>query len=1212
MLKKISIITGAALAGLLLLVCIILISGLFYIESRPGSELLQKTINARIPGSLTWESLTLSPARGILEITGASLVSAENKPVANFKRLLLSLELSALLDRELVIKEFSIEGPSVTIEKNSDNILNILAALSDVPPSSTKPPPEPEVSPLVLPFNIIAHTIGITHGTISFISVPDAINTSVGDLSLKCRGNLEKKQLDLTLSTGRASINLPQARTTIHRLNLTASFLKDALTDINFQLDTDAGNLTLAGNAHSLFSSPEADINLTVDGDIARTLKSLESTSNTSGTITARATVKGPINNPDVTLFLDYPGGQVLGHKINQAHIDIAMTDKICHISQLFLDHDNGRVNAQGTVDLSRVFPSGFLSPEQKLDALSWDVNLDGKDIMPGPLLDTFDIKGIAGVCQLSLTFSGGMSAPPTGNLTFKATGAGYGPYPRADADIRLSLDRGTLTVKKCTLSSEPANLSLLGEIALLEPGKMVPLKNPLIQLSLSSTPVALENLTPYISALKDQGLRGILTLKADINGSKDIPRALVTLAGERIEMAGESVEKIDLIVRLDLQKILLENLDIHLGKDRKIHAAGWADTRHRFDIKLNANGIPLSRFNIIREKSPADGIFFADLSATGTFENPQVTGDIALKSFTVDEKPIEDFIADVDIKNQYATVNGRLNFDIAAGFNLATRDFKGNLMFKDTNLTPWFQLAGQDEISGNITGNIALDGNADTPEEINVNTDIKTISIALQEKFNITSTDIKARLQGKTFQITPFTTSLPEQGTLTLGASGTVDGDVTAKATARIPVSAARQFADDLPDLTGDISLDVTALIKKEIKDSRFNAQLSINDVGVTLPDFPSKIHSINGTIFANGDQVEIKEITGFLDQGSFSITGKTSLTDFMPRAYTAQFTARSLPVNVPEGLDALFDVDLNLAGTMEKSALSGTIVLDSGELTREININKEIISAVTNPQRSRKGFNEQKEVNPYLDNLTLDIFVQARNNFIVDTNLASLEIHPDLRIQGSPMAPVVSGRSTIDPGTIHHYNKEFTLNRGTIDFINPYKIEPEIDIQALHEIRDWDITLSVTGTPDALVLSLDSDPQLEQADITSLLLRGKTTNELISSEGGTTFSPGNALAQFATSSVQDNVRAATGLDILEVGFDDPEGNGSVGNVNLTVGKKLTDRVTLKYGTASEDGQMIQTTSAEYQMTDTMTATGFQDSQGKFGGEVKYRLEFR
>ncbi len=1212
MLKKISIITGAAIVGLTLLVWITIVAGLFYIESSPGTELLQKTINARIPGSLTWERLTLSPTRGLLEITQASLVSAKNKPVANFKRLLLSLDLSALLDREFVINEFAIDSPTVTIEKNNDNILNILAALTDVPPSSTKPPPEPEASPFVLPFNIIAHTIGISHGSFSFISVPDAINITVGDFSLQSRGNLGKKQVDLNLSTGNASINLPQARTTIHRLNLSAAFLQDALTDINFQLDTDAGKLTLAGTAHNLFSNPETDIKLNLDGDIARTLKSMENTSDISGNIAARARVKGPVNNPEVTIFLDYPGGTVLGHKINQAHIDITMADKICRVGQLFLDHDSGKIKATGKLDLSRAFPSGFLAPEQKPDALAWDIRLDGENIMPGPLLDTFDIKGVAGVCQMALTFSGGMSAPPAGTLSFKATGAGYGPYPQTDADIEIFLDKGNLNVKKCTLSSEPATLTLLGKIALLEPGKMVPLENPLFQLSLSSNPVALENLTPYVTALKDQGLAGTLRLKADIKGSKDAPKALVNLKAESIEVGGESVEQIDITARLDRQKILLENLNIHLGEDRKIHAQGWADVRHRFDINLNANGIPLSRFNLIREKTSADGIFSANLSASGTFEDPRVTGDIALKSFKMNGKPIEDFIATVDIKNQFATVKGRLNFDIAAGLNLVTRDFKGNLMFKNTQLTPWLQLAGQDDLSGNITGEIALNGNADTPDDISVNADIKTIAIVLQEKFNVTSTDIKARLQGKTFQISPFTTSLPEQGKLTLGASGTVDGDITANASARIPVSAARQFAGDLPDLTGDISFDITALIKKKIKDSRFNAKVSINDVGVTLPDFPSKIHSINGTILANRDQVEIKDITGFLDQGSFSITGKTSLTDFMPRVYKATLTARSMPVTVPEGLDALFDVDLNLAGTMEKSAINGTIILDSGELTREINLNKEIISAVTNPQKSRKGVNQQKTPNPYLDNLTLDIFIQARNNFIVDTNLAGMEIHPDLRIQGSPMAPVVSGRSTIDPGTIHHYNKEFTLTRGTIDFINPYKIEPEIDIQALHEVRDWDITLSVTGTPDALVFSLASDPQLEQADITSLLLRGKTTNELISSEGGSTFSPGNALAQFATSSVQDNVRAATGLDILEVGFDDPEGNGGVGNVNLTVGKKLTDRVTLKYGTASEDGQMIQTTSAEYQMTDTMTATGFQDSQGKFGGEVKYRLEFR
>ncbi len=134
MLKKISIITAATLAGLALLLCITLVSGLFYIESRPGTERLQKTINDRIPGSLTWKTLTLSPARGILEITGASTCFCRKTTRwQTSNALLLSLDLSALLNRELVIKEFAIENPTVTIEKNSANILNILAALTDAP-----------------------------------------------------------------------------------------------------------------------------------------------------------------------------------------------------------------------------------------------------------------------------------------------------------------------------------------------------------------------------------------------------------------------------------------------------------------------------------------------------------------------------------------------------------------------------------------------------------------------------------------------------------------------------------------------------------------------------------------------------------------------------------------------------------------------------------------------------------------------------------------------------------------------------------------------------------------------------------------------------------------------------------------------------------------------------------------------------------------------
>lgn len=165
---------------------------------------------------------------------------------------------------------------------------------------------------------------------------------------------------------------------------------------------------------------------------------------------------------------------------------------------------------------------------------------------------------------------------------------------------------------------------------------------------------------------------------------------------------------------------------------------------------------------------------------------------------------------------------------------------------------------------------------------------------------------------------------------------------------------------------------------------------------------------------------------------------------------------------------------------------------------------------------------------------------------------------------------------------------------------------------------MRDWDILLSVSGTPDNIIFKLSSEPQLEDGDIISLLIRGKTVTELIDAEGGTTFSLAGMLSQVAASAVGDKFKSATGLDIFEVGFNNKSGGSSsgndseLGNLNVTVGKELTDRITVKYGTANEDGIMVSTTSAQYKVTDSISVSGFQDSEGQFGGEVRYRLEFR
>ena len=61
-----------------------------------------------------------------------------------------------------------------------------------------------------------------------------------------------------------------------------------------------------------------------------------------------------------------------------------------------------------------------------------------------------------------------------------------------------------------------------------------------------------------------------------------------------------------------------------------------------------------------------------------------------------------------------------------------------------------------------------------------------------------------------------------------------------------------------------------------------------------------------------------------------------------------------------------------------------------------------------------------------------------------------------------------------------------------------------------------------------------------------------------------------------------------------------------------MTVGKKLSRRLTVKYSVESEEGEMIQRAVSEYRFLEHVLANGFQDNKGKYGGELLYRLEFR
>ena len=59
-------------------------------------------------------------------------------------------------------------------------------------------------------------------------------------------------------------------------------------------------------------------------------------------------------------------------------------------------------------------------------------------------------------------------------------------------------------------------------------------------------------------------------------------------------------------------------------------------------------------------------------------------------------------------------------------------------------------------------------------------------------------------------------------------------------------------------------------------------------------------------------------------------------------------------------------------------------------------------------------------------------------------------------------------------------------------------------------------------------------------------------------------------------------------------------------------MGKELTRRLEVKYSRRKEEQETVHTSEAGYKLLENLLLKTFNDSQGNFGGEVTFKLEFR
>lgn len=205
------------------------------------------------------------------------------------------------------------------------------------------------------------------------------------------------------------------------------------------------------------------------------------------------------------------------------------------------------------------------------------------------------------------------------------------------------------------------------------------------------------------------------------------------------------------------------------------------------------------------------------------------------------------------------------------------------------------------------------------------------------------------------------------------------------------------------------------------------------------------------------------------------------------------------------------------------------------------------------------------------------------------------------DLRVRDRPGRDTNASGSLNVGGRYKAYGQDLDITRGRLSFAQSPLDNPGLDIRAERRIEEVTVGIRVTGTAAAPVLSLWSQPSLDQADVLSYLVLGRPVR---AARGGESQQLNAAAAALGAGGnfIAERLGARLGFDQASV-----EESTALGGAALTLGKYLSPRLYVAYGVALfGEGQVF---SIKYLLTEQWDLQ-VEATQRETRGSVNYRLE--
>jgi translocation and assembly module TamB len=414
--------------------------------------------------------------------------------------------------------------------------------------------------------------------------------------------------------------------------------------------------------------------------------------------------------------------------------------------------------------------------------------------------------------------------------------------------------------------------------------------------------------------------------------------------------------------------------------------------------------------------------------------------------------------------------------------------------------------------------------------------------------------------------------------------------------------------LAGFMPQLAATGRAQVNAAVGGTVDTPRFNGKVHIEGASFRYGDFPAGLSNVAGDFNFDATRMVFDNVAAETGGGRLTVGGTVAYGEG-PLTYVVNARSDQVRIRYPLGMSWLVGGTLRLSGNTQAATLSGRIVVDRLLMAEGFDLGAFMVSA-------KEPSTGPNTASSFLQNLEFDIQAESSPDSRMEWTGARLQTDASLRLRGTWAHPILLGHIHLLSGEMNFRGNQYTVARGDINFANPFRLDPVLNVEATTTIRQYEVTLDFTGPASRLTLAYRSDPPLPSSDIIELLALGQTGEESAArtATGQNSGLGASALLSEAISSqLGGRIQRLFGVSHFSVGPSVATLNNTQQNsiASVTIEQQVTPGLVVTYITdvTTTQYQVIQ---IEYTINREFSVLALRDENGTFGLDVVRKTRFK